>query len=340
MKPPVVIVLSSSPPSITTSQGITSRNKATVKKVAGHGLCTPTKNHKDIWKIPSSPLPSPEALLRGLQQPKARRASQSKLGKSFKTARELLEAEEQRGDLLFEVDDNQHAEEYAAIVPEETPTRAKSVAGGKRAKVLRKTTTESEKTVKKTATVSSHFSKKSKTSNAGKGSKSLSSVGQTNSGGCSKAVSLHADVTKPTQERVNGAEAGLEVVPMLSVLARRRDWTPVKNTVPVVEIMSSPMVQRAEYEADIEEAELEDFTTGAMDESTSPKQRFGDKIGLFKFDSNNTSAPSIGATFASAGLSSTLGTTKRCIQVCSVPSSTLVLLKLTIPTLRCWKSHI
>jgi len=334
----MVIVLSSSPPPMATSQD-GSRNNGRAKDIAtsGHGLCTPTKDHKDIWKMPSSsPLPSPGELLRGLLQPKVRRGGQSKIGKSFKTASELLETEKQKGDLLFGIDGNQHTEEYAAIVPEEITARAKSVVAKKRAP--RKTVAKPENTVKRTPMVSSHFSKKSKTSNASKSSKSLSTVERTNSGDRNKPVSSHADVTKSTQEGSRDTEAALDEAPMLPVPARRRDWTPVKNTIPVVEIISSPMVRRTEYEAGLGEAEPEDFTTGTTDAST-PKRRLGDKIGLFKFNSNSASAPSVGAT-SIASLGSTLGTTKRCIQVCSVPSSKFVLLKLTVLASRCWKSHI
>ena len=326
-----MIVLSSSPPMASSQDA--SRSTRGAKKIATsrYGLCTPTKDHKDIWKTPSSsPLPSPGALLRGLLQPKARGGGQNKIGKSFKTASELLETEEQKGDLLFGVDGSQHAD---AIVPEETTTRAKSVVAKQRAP--RKTVAKPENTAKRTAKVSSHFSRKSKTSNADKSSKSLSTMEQTNSGDHNKTVSSHADITS-TQGGGRDAEAGLGEVLTLPVPARRRDWTPVKNTVPVVEIISSPMVRRTEYEAGLGGAELDDFPTGT-DASTSSKRRFGDKIGLFKFGSNSTSAPSIGA-ISVGSLGSTLGTTKRCIQVCSVPSSTLAM-RLIVPTSRCWKGR-
>ncbi|KAF8420516.1 hypothetical protein EV426DRAFT_612592 [Tirmania nivea] len=313
MEPSMVIVLSSSPPPMAISQDAYESNGTAKKMGSRNGLSTPTKYHKDIWKMPSSsPLPSPGALLRGLLQPKARRVSQNKVGKSFKTARELLETEELRGELLFAVDDSQQAEKYAAIVPEEITTQPKSVGVKKR--VPKKTIAKSEKRVNRTETVSSHFSKKSKISSAGKGSKSLSPVDQ------NKTVSSHADVLQSTQARSKDAKAGLDEVPMPLVPARRRDWTPVKNTVPVVEIISSPMVRRTEYEANLGEAEPEDLTTGTTDESTSSKQSFGDKIGLFKFDSNSTSAPSTGANSGLArSLSSTLGTTRRCIQILEKP---------------------
>ncbi|KAF8455892.1 hypothetical protein BGX38DRAFT_1266776 [Terfezia claveryi] len=319
MEPSMVIVLSSSPPPTATSQDDPRFNRGANKIAASeHGLCTPKKDHREIWKMPSSsPLPSPGALLRGLLESKARRRGQSKIGKSFKTASELLETEEQKGALLFGIDDNKHAEEYATIVLEETTTRAKSVVAKKRTPA--KTVAKSENKVKR-RTVSSHFSKKSKTSNVGKSSKSLPPLERTNSSVQNKTVSSHADVTEQTQEMVRDAEAGLDEVPMLPVPARRQDWTPVKNTVPVVEIISSPMVLRTEYEADLGEVDAVDFTA-ETDESTSPKRKFGDQIGLFKFSSNSTSAPCIGTTSARS-LVSILGTTKRCIQMLEKPQST------------------
>ncbi|RPB22852.1 hypothetical protein L211DRAFT_305288 [Terfezia boudieri ATCC MYA-4762] len=320
MEPSMVIVLSSSPPPTATSQDVPRSNKGANKIAAsGRGLCTPTKDHRDIWKIPSSsPLPSPGALLRGLLESKARRRGQSKIGKSFKTASELLETEEQKRALLFGLDNNKHAEEYATIIPEETTTRAKFVVAKKSAPA--KTVAKSENKVKRAATVSSHFLKKSKTSNVGKSSKSLPPVERTNSSDQNKTVSLLADVMKQTQEMERDAEAGLDEVPVLPVPARRRDWTPVKNTVPEVEILSSPIVWRTEYEADLGEAEALDFTA-ETDESTLSKRSFEDKIGLFKFSSNSTSGPSMGTTSARS-LGSTLGTTKRWIQMLEKPQST------------------
>jgi len=315
----MAIVLSSSPP---TSQDA-SRNNETTKKIARHGLCTPTKYPKGIWEVPSSsPLPSPGALLRGLLQPKAWESGPRKVGRSFKTAMELLETEEQRGDLLFGVGDNQHTEKHAATVSEGITTQAKSVVvSKKRARAPRKTVARSQEAVKRAATASSHFSKKSKTSNANKSSKGLSPMEPVNSPEVrtrNKTGSSHADVTKPVQERSKDIEAEVDGVPMLPVPARRRDWTPVEDTVPVVEIISSPMARRNGYETDLEEAELEYFTTGTSGRSISSKRSFRDKIGPFKFDSGSTSAPSIGAIFATAG---SLGsTTRRCIQVCFVPT--------------------
>ena len=117
--------------------------------------------------LSSSPLPSPSQMLRSLLQASVHRGSFGNVMKGFRTARELLQNEQER-EIRLEGGDMERGE--GGKIPQQNQPLVKKASSEKRSRKKQLETTDdkkatkpankpAKKTAKKTATVSSHFSK-------------------------------------------------------------------------------------------------------------------------------------------------------------------------------------
>lgn len=326
-----IIVLSSSPPLPEASKQYRPSDSEEWKKfvMSRDDLQTPKKKHEDIQNTPSSsPLPSPGEIIRGLLQPRSWSGERANIGKGFKSAKELLQVDLEEESFPVAKGTNNTKQEYIHDVKygDNKVQGNSSLVTKPKAKARRETTAKPRKTVKKTATVSSHFSKRNKIASISTISKNLSTEEQTKPDAVTtnfKTTSAPENITRPSrQESEVGLAVGLgagssavESVP--PVPARRRDWTPVKNTIKFVEIVSSPTVQGADTKEYTDDSQgLDSASEGGKESSlnNSAKRNFGDQIELFKYDSNSTAAASTCASVVPE--KSLCFTRKRCIEVC------------------------
>ncbi|KAI5787664.1 hypothetical protein DFH27DRAFT_574267 [Peziza echinospora] len=314
-----VIILSSPPPSRADDEDSLPSwpPSRQVPRVPG----TPPKSRprNDIWCIPtsSSPLKSPNELLRSIMPISGTSRAGRGLGKGFKTARDMLE-ESEAGEVCSNAGGTRHEEasqaEGRALETKQPGPTVQTKAKPKPKPKAKSTTstTKRARTANQTKTVSAHFPKKGKSVTESSNSKSVSPVGVSESWTArnikdepSKIVSaIERDGNNeklPLPDRTSTLEVQIPAVP-----PRRFDWTPVKNSNTPIVLDSSPTISPDGGNAS--PAHAENTLIGA----------FGKVIGSFHYKENLSKA---GTTIAkpSAPL---IGTTKRCIKVLEKPNGT------------------
>ena len=246
---------------------------------------TPSVQHEGIWSVPSSsPLPSPGEMLRSLFQPRLHRRTIGNIMRGFRTARELLEQEQEKEKENRLCGGSRMRDTKREIPWENQPKKATSEKKPK----AKKTETKDETRVKRTATVSSHFPKRNKMTSR---SKAAPLDEQT------RLIVVCGGPAQPQAKRCkkHGGQIPNED-PILPVPTRRLDWTSVKNSVPLVEIIPPQLPKRKTPESS----------------SVEPMRNFEGTIAEFKYNSNFTSALRTGSI---GSIGPTCDTTKRLIQV-------------------------